>query len=279
QQVERADQREVGRIYIAEHLRRRRVLLPLGVRDIDLRARLLSLIAVEDAQRDVHAQTHVERDRRIAREIHPEGGVRRTVGNRQLVVRPRLLDGLYGGLQIRPRRLGDAVELFEPQHLLLKLKWARDVELVHRRLFVEHHSQGDLGGARVGQRALVIALVLHPLQEHAVQVHARNAAGLQPAAEDRQLLVVVIQVRLRLQEQLLRLQSLYKGRAQGEEHGAFQVQLLRLGDAGGLLRALQPQFPLVLALVQIVHADEGQQRSEGTTLRRSLGRRPPETRR
>ncbi len=164
----------------------------------------------------------------------------------------RLVDGLDGGLQIWPRGLGDGVELFERQHLVLELEGAGDIELVYGRLVIEHHAQGDFGGAGVDQRVLIIALVLGALQQHAVEIHAGDIAGLEAAAEDAELLVVIIQVLLRLDQELLGLQGLDEGAAQGEEHGAFQVELLRLGDGGGFLRAFEAQFPLVLALVQIV---------------------------
>ncbi len=69
----------------------------------------------------------------------------------------------------------------------------------------------DLGGAGVDQRALVIAFVLDSLQQHAVEIHAGDIAGLKTAAEDGELLVVVVQVLLRLQQQLLGLQGLHEG--------------------------------------------------------------------
>jgi hypothetical protein len=165
--------------------------------------------------------------------------------------------------------------------------------LRQRQLLARHVLQAEpnlassLAKAEVVSDELKAAIVLFSsmLDEKQRRLHAGleslklGYGGDQRIAEFIGMDPHIIQVRLRLQEQLLRLQRLYKGGVQGEEHGAFQVQLLRLGDAGGLLRALEAQFPLVLALVQIIHADEGQQRSEGTTLRRSLGRRSPETRR
>ena len=157
----------------------------------------------------------------------------------------RLVDGLDGGLQIRPRGLGDGVELFERQHAILELKRAGDIELVYGRLVIEQHAQGDPGGAGVDQRVLVIALVLGALHLHAVEIHAGDIAGLEAAAEDGELLIEIIQVLLGLDQELLGLQGLDEGAAQSEEHGAFQVELLRLGNGGGFLRAFEAQFPLV----------------------------------
>ena len=131
-------------------------------------------------------------------------------------------------------------------------------------LVVEQHAQGDPGGAGVDQRVLVIALVLGALHLHAVEIHAGDIAGLEAAAEDAELLIEIIQVLLGLDQELLGLQGLDEGAAQSEEHGAFQVELLRLGDGGGFLRAFEAQFALVPALVQIVEGDEGQQESKGT---------------
>jgi hypothetical protein len=44
---------------------------------------------------------------------------------------------------------------------------------------------------------------------------------------------------------------LHKGRAQAEDQVAFQVNVLGLGNLRAFLGALQAQFALVLALVQV----------------------------
>ncbi len=56
----------------------------------------------------------------------------------------------------------------------------------------------------------------------------------------------------------------HESAAQVEKQRAFQVQLLRFRDGGALLRALQAQFPLVLAFVQVVEREQREQIAEGT---------------
>ena len=107
----------------------------------------------------------------------------------------------------------------------------------------------------VDQRGLVIGLVLDALQLQAVEIHAGDIAGLKAVAADGELLVEIVQVLLAPGSAGLGLQGLDESAAQSEEHGALQVRLLRFGDGGGFLRAFEAQFPLVLALVQIVEGD------------------------
>ena len=52
----------------------------------------------------------------------------------------RLLDGLQGRLQVRPRGQRDGVKLVERQHPLLELERTGDVELVHRSPIVQQQS-------------------------------------------------------------------------------------------------------------------------------------------
>ena len=52
-------QRQVGRIDVVEYLRLGGVLQAFVAADIDLRARLLALVAVEDAQRNADADAEM----------------------------------------------------------------------------------------------------------------------------------------------------------------------------------------------------------------------------
>jgi len=73
---------------------------------------------------------------------------------------------------------------------------------------------------------------LRALQDQPVQIHARNVAGLETRAVNRQLFLEVIQVLLGTLEQSLGLQSLDEGAAQSKKQRAFQIQLLRFRDGG-----------------------------------------------
>jgi len=140
------------------------VLLALGIRDIDLRPRLFPLVAVENAQRDVHADPHVNGNRRISSEVRAERRVRRPVGDRQPVVRFGLLHGLHRCFQVGTRIQRRAAKLFQRKYLLLKFKRPRNIEAIHGRSVVEKHQHGDFGDPQVHLRRLQIGFVLHPLQ-------------------------------------------------------------------------------------------------------------------
>src|SRR5271165_444148 len=90
----------ISGIDIAENLRPGGIGQLLTAVNIDQRPFLLSLVAIEDPQRYVEAEAEgivVDTDvvkRRIVRPPSAVGGVSRTVGYRQFVVRLRLLDGL-----------------------------------------------------------------------------------------------------------------------------------------------------------------------------------------
>jgi hypothetical protein len=112
-----------------------------------------------------------------------------------------------------------------------------------------------LGRPQVHLRGLQIGLVLHALQLQPVQVHSRDVAGFVAVLADSKLVIEVSQIILGQVAHGLGLQSLHECAAQIEEQSAFLVRQLRLRDSGGLLCALQTQFPLVLAFVQV--ADVG----------------------
>ena len=91
----------------------------------------------------------VHRDGRIAREIGAEGRIYGTIGDRQLVIRLRLLDGLHGGPQVRAasgcarfRNSSSGLDL------VAEVERSRDVELLHRSAIVEQHQQLDFRGAQ-----------------------------------------------------------------------------------------------------------------------------------
>ena len=89
----------IRRIHVAGYLGARRVFKLLITVDVDQRALLLALVAVEDAQRN----TDAESKRIIALWVvvgfvvgipRAECGIGRAIGNSQFMVRVRLLDGL-----------------------------------------------------------------------------------------------------------------------------------------------------------------------------------------
>ena len=86
----------------------------------------------------------------------------------------------------------------------------------------------------------------------------RDVAGFEPVAAHHQQPVVVRQVVPGQRQHRLGLQRLHECAAQAEEQSSLQVGLLRHRDGGALLGALQPQFPLVLPLVQVAGRDQRQ---------------------
>ena len=167
------------------------------------------------------------------------------------------LHRLHGGLQIRPRGQRHVVELFQGHQIVGEIERPGDVEPLHRRAVVEQRQQRDLGGPQIHLRGLQVGFVLDALQLDAVQIHPRDVAGLKTVAADGQLLFEVVQVLLGQRQQRLGLERLHESVAQVEQQSALQVRLLRLGDGGALLGALQAQFALVLPLVQIAEGDQG----------------------
>ena len=85
----------------------------------------------------------------------------------------------------------------------------------------------------------------------------RQAAVGIPRLADVDDLVVVLHIRLRQIEHRLGLQRPDKRRAQPEQQRAVQVCVFGGRNLRALLRALEPQLPLVLALMQI--AEVGRQ--------------------
>ncbi len=66
----------IGRIDVAKNLRPRGLYQTLLSPNIELGARLLALVAIENAQRNSDANTEKKWDRRIARDVQAEGWIR-----------------------------------------------------------------------------------------------------------------------------------------------------------------------------------------------------------
>ncbi len=166
----------------------------------------------------------------------------------------RLLDGFQRGLQVGPRAQRDLAKVVERLKGVGKIEGSGHVELLHRGAVVEQLQQLNFCRAQVDDRRLQLGLVLHALELDAVEIDLGNVAGIQTVAADGDDFVVVIEVGFGQIEQRLGLERLHKRRAQGELQVALQILMLRFGDLRTLLRTLQAQFALVVALVQVAHA-------------------------
>ena len=179
----------VGRVHIAEDLRTRGFAGLLAAVDVDQRALLLALVAVEDAQRNAHADAEslyairivIRGVVRIPRAVSRIG---RTVGDSQLVVGLGLLDRLQRGLQVGPSMPAPISIVVQRLQGIVEIERARHVELIHRRAVVQHLQQLNFGGAQVDDRCFDLRLVLHAQQFDAVQIDLRDIAGSEAVAAD-----------------------------------------------------------------------------------------------
>ena len=78
------------------------------------------------------------------------------------------IDGLRGGLQIRPRLQSDTAKILQRQDAFGELERPRDVELLDGRPVVHQRQKLDLGGSQVGFGGLDIGFELDALQFQAV---------------------------------------------------------------------------------------------------------------
>ena len=97
-----------------------------------------------------------------------EGGIGRSVRHRE----PMIGFGLRDRLQRRHCRSGRWSARSggtDPgaSRLSVEIERPVDVELVDRRALVEQRQKGDLRGAQIGHRGLIVGLVLHALQVRA----------------------------------------------------------------------------------------------------------------
>ena len=163
----------------------------------------------------------------------------------------RLLNGLERGLQVGPgvecdlaivvERLQVVAEVEEP----VTSNWSTGVRSSSScRSWI-------FGGAQVDDGCFDLRLVLHAQQLDAVEIDLGQVAGVEAVAADLDDLVVVVQVGFGQIQHGFGLESLHKGGAQVEDHVAFEVLVLGLGDLGAFLGAFQAQFALVIALVQV----------------------------
>ena len=203
------------------------------------------------------------------REPDAEGRVRRAVRHGEPVIGIGLLDGRHGCAQVGALVKRDFVEMLQRVDILFEIETAVDIELVDRRALVEQGQKGDLRGAEICQRGLIIGLVLHALQMDALHVHLRDIAGVIAILRNAVLLLEIIQLFFRQRLQVLGLQGLHKSVPQVKQQGALLIGLLQSGDAGGLLRAFETQLALMLTLVQV--ADRRREQSARQTAARRLG--------
>src|ERR1700722_10351476 len=138
-----------GGVDVAEDLRLRRVPQLFAVADVDLRAQLLSLIAVEDAQRNADIDAEIEIDGRITAEVEAEGWVGRSVRFGQFVVGVRLVDSLHRGLQVGSRVLRDEPVGVERVDLIVEVEDSGYVEFFDWGAVVQKHQQLNAGRSQI----------------------------------------------------------------------------------------------------------------------------------
>ncbi len=159
-------------------------------------------------------------------------------------------------------------------NLLGKIERSGHVELLHRRAIVQQRQQLDLRRSQIHNRGLHVGLVLHPLQFQPLIIHLRDVAGLQPVVAHCEQAVVIRQILPRQIQHRLLLQRLHERAPQIEQQVPLLIGVLRHGDRRPLLRALPPQFALVLPLVQVADGSRRERVGERTVdVRAAVGRR------
>src|SRR6185437_2833229 len=218
---------------------------------------LLALIPIKDAQRDTDTQAYVRVQwRRLVRCIDTECRVCRTVRNCKLVIGSCLFERLLRFLQIRAAVYSQSSEIRERRHWFLEIERLRHVELFHRSRVSQQRDQIDLCGPQIDLRSFQIRFELDALQVYPLEIDLRNIAGLEPFPADRNLFIVVIEIFLRHLPYGLGQQHAHEGVPQGEHQVSFQIRLSRYGNCSRLLCARQPQFALVVPLVQVSYTAE-----------------------
>jgi hypothetical protein len=134
----------------------------------------------------------------------------------------------------------------------VKSKRSGHVELLNRSAVVKQRTQLNLRGAQVDESGLQVGLILHALQFQPVEIDLCNVAGAETISTDLQDFVVVGQVIIGQLDHGFGLQRRHKCAAQVEKQRSFRIRVRRDGDSRRLFRALQPQFPLVIPLVQVI---------------------------
>ena len=138
----------------------------LAAVDVDQRAFLLALIAVEDAQRNAHAGADRLRaigivGRGVICEPACEGRIGRAVRHGQLVVGLGLLNRLQRRLQVGPRRQRGIAVGFQRLQRIAEIEWTRHIELVYRGAVIQHLQELNFRGAQIDDRRFDLRLVLH----------------------------------------------------------------------------------------------------------------------
>src|SRR5208283_1117599 len=129
-------------INIAQHLGLGRFPQFLRAPDVELRAQLFSLIAVENTQRDTDADADGVNGKRIVsgRVVGipaAQRRVRRAIGDRQLVLGLSLVHSLNGSPQVRPSIECDLPEFIARLQLVAEIIAPSYVELLDRSAVVK----------------------------------------------------------------------------------------------------------------------------------------------
>ena len=265
-----AEHRGIGGIDVAEDLRSCGLDQLLVAADIELRALLLSLIAIENPQRKSHADPEVCVDRRIAPEIEADGRIGRSIRQCEAVIGVGFVYGLLP-LLLNPAGCPALIGGFvQCGNLLREVVWPGDIELVNRRSIVEQckqleSSQSASSRPRFASRTRTVSAAVRD-----GRVDPCNPSDSVTVATDVQYLVVIGQVLLCQIQDGLFLERLHEGHAQIEDQRSLQVRLARHGDLGRLLRALQPQLAFVLALKQVASTSDREKIGEWAVRRATI---------
>ena len=249
-QLLHAEDGGVSRIHVAQDADLHGQAAALGARHLDFRLLLLALVAVENAQRDAHAESEgVELLLALILEVQRRVG--RAVGPGELVVALGLGDRRGSGLQIRPCRQRRPPRIVERHVQRAVREFAAHVETVHRLPLVHQGQQSDLGGAQIHLGVHRVALELGALQFEACHVHPSDVAGPVTLAVHLQDFVVVDQVLAGQLDPRLGLQRAHERVPQAEKKLPQHVLLIASGDGGRVARAFYPQSAFMPPLDQL----------------------------
>ena len=109
--------------------------------DVPLGAQFLSLVLVEDTQRNVHTDPGIGIDGRASSEVETEGCIGRAVRHGELVIGRRLVHRIHRGFQVEADIEGDLAHFIQGQQCLRELEQASYGELFDRRAIVQQREQ------------------------------------------------------------------------------------------------------------------------------------------
>ena len=154
-------------------------------------ARFLTLVAIENAERNIDAKADKGLDvRALAAQVQTESRIGGAVGYSEPVVRPGLVHALYCRPQVWPVVERHLPEFLQRGRKIGEIEWPGDVQFLHRRLIVEQCAELDLSRAQVNEGGLHIGFELHALQFQAVEIDLSDVAGLEAIAADGERAIV-----------------------------------------------------------------------------------------